>query len=128
MLHPRPGQASTKPPLRVRFSRIWDEYPRGTPCVDKNGEPPQGWENQCAVRVGMALERAGVSLKTLGPGGRCPGVDKASAMVGSAQRLADWLRSHPFPGCGRAMIISPGAAWESRVAGKTGIVFFKDYW
>lgn len=115
-------------PAKVKFKKIWDAYPRGTPCLDKNGQPPQGWENQCAVRVAIALESAGVSLKTLGPGARCPGVSKATAMIGSAQRLADWLKSHPFPGCGKAVIVTPGGEWESRISGMTGIVFFKDYW
>lgn len=116
-----------KPIPTIPFSRIWDNYPSDPPCVDKSGKPPTGWDNQCAVRVSMALFKAGVSFKTFPGGGRCPVGPKNGPMVGSAQRLAEWLKSHPFPGCSRVKVIPP-ASWEISLKGQTGIVFFQNYW
>ena len=111
----------------VPFSRIWDSYPSDPPCIDKTGKPPLGWDNQCAVRLGVALARSGVSFASFPLGGRCPVGPSSGPMIGSAQRVADWLKTHPFPGCSRPQII-PSGGWESALNGRTGIVFFKDYW
>jgi len=112
----------------ITFEQVWKNYPDAHPCVDRDGNIPKGFDNQCAIRVGLALERSGVSFKTFGPGGRCPVGAPNSGMVASAQELANWLRRHPFPGLGRAIIIKPASDWEVRIKGKVGIVFFKDYW
>lgn len=75
----------------VPFSRIWDSYPSDPPCVDKSGKPPLGWDNQCAVRLGVALASSGVSFASFPAGGRCPVGPASGPMIGSAQKLADWL-------------------------------------
>jgi hypothetical protein len=51
----------------------------------------------------------------------------SNTMIGSAQRLANWLRIHPFPGCARSRSVG-GTGWETNLRGSTGVVFFKDYW
>jgi hypothetical protein len=111
----------------IPFSRIWENYPSEQPCLDKTGRPPHGWANQCAVRVSVALERSGVSFKSFPPGGRCPLGAANNAMIGSAQRLANWLRLRPFPGCPPPLAVG-GATWEASLKGRTGIVFFENYW
>ncbi len=77
------------------------------------------------MRVGVALERSGVSLKSLAPGGRCPLGPSDGPMVANAQRLANWLKSHPFPGCARMRSVEP-SSWQGHLNNLTGIVFFQD--
>lgn len=48
-------------------------------------------------------------------------------MVANAQMLADWLKRRPFPGCPPAQTIAQ-RPWVEGVKGRTGIVFFADYW
>lgn len=110
----------------VTFAELWAAYPKEDPCVDKNGKPPKGWENQCAIRVGLALERVGVSFRSFG-GARCPTGPQRGGMAAGAQALANWLRARPFPGCPLATHVAP-ANWKDAVEARTGIIFFKDYW
>jgi len=45
----------------IKFETIWKNYPGDSPCRDKKtGNIPPGYENQCAIRVGYALEKSGV--------------------------------------------------------------------
>jgi hypothetical protein len=112
---------------RVTFAQLWANYPKDAPCVDSKGNTPAGWENQCAARVGLPLERSGVSFKGY-PGARCPvNVAGHLAMVANAQMLADWLKRRPFAGCPPAELVAR-RPWTDGVAGRTGIVFFQDYW
>lgn len=118
-----------KKPSEIPFLRIWQSYPADLPCVDKAGKPPLGWENQCAVKLGVALAKAGVSFGTYPRGGRCPTGPADGPMIGNAQDLANWLSNarHRFPGCSPRQMIRT-AEWKKAIMGRTGIVFFKDYW
>lgn len=110
----------------LTFEDLWRNYPNDPPCVGDGGSPPPGWDNQCAVRLGVALERSGVSFKTF-KGGRCPTGPRGGGMVASAQSLATWLRARPFVGCPAVQIVH-APTWKIAVTGRTGIVFFQDYW
>lgn len=79
---------------RPRFASLWSNHPAvqgdTNPCRSAAGEPY--FENQCAIRMAVALERCGVSLASF-RGARCwhrhvP----ATRHVLRAQELADWLR------------------------------------
>jgi Type VI secretion system (T6SS), amidase effector protein 4 len=86
----------------IKFETIWKNYSDGHPCQDrKTGEIPHGYENQCAIRVGYALEKSGVSFASF-RGCRCPKAGRSSGLVASAQELADWLGPSRFPGCSNA--------------------------
>jgi hypothetical protein len=84
----------------VRFQAIWDNYPSvDQPCIDrKTRKPPSGFDNQCAIRVSVALSKAGVSFASY-RGSRCPASTTTGALPSSAQQLADWLKTKPFSGC-----------------------------
>jgi hypothetical protein len=116
-----------KQALEIPFLRIWQNYPQEPPCVDSTGKPPAGWSNQCAVKLGVALARSGVSFSTYPRGGRCPTGPSDSALIGSAENLANWLVNHRFPGCSPRQLIR-NEHWQTAVKGRTGIMFFKDYW
>lgn len=45
---------------------MWAGYPSSKPYVDpKTGDPPKGFENQCAIKVSVALHAARVELNSL---------------------------------------------------------------
>ena len=45
-----------------------------------------------------------------------------------AQELADWLKLQPFCGLPSKPEEITGSNWQVKIKGRTGIVFFKDYW
>ncbi len=111
----------------IKFETIWDNYPHDTPCRNKNtGDVPPGYENQCAIRVGYALEKSGVSFASF-RGNRCPGAPKNSGMVASAQQLANWLGPNRFSGCPKAERYTGKDAFD-KIEDRTGIIFLADYW
>lgn len=58
---------------QLKFETVWRNYPRVDPCVDPNtGKAPLGFDNQCAMRLGRALELSGVSFASF-RGKRCSG-------------------------------------------------------
>lgn len=110
----------------VKFSNLWDVYPRSDPCDAKNPDGSKVFKNQCAIRVGHALKNAGVTFKSYPAKRKCwmhPGEEHILA----AKELADWLERQPFVGCQKSENIT-GANWRDRVLGRTGIICFEDYY
>lgn len=111
--------------MKLKFTTLWENYPAHV-CVGKNGRDKPGYENQCAIKVGNALAKSGVSFATFS-GGMCPGMPKNQGMVASAQALADWLQKAKIEGLGKSELYSGKDAFE-KIKGRTGIVFLADYW
>ena len=111
----------------VKFETIWRNYPDGHPCIDpKTGKPPKGFSDQCAIRVGYALEKSGVSFASLN-GKRCPCGPKHGGMIAGAQELANWLGPKRFPGCPQPETYTGRDAFE-QIRGRSGIIFLANYW
>lgn len=111
----------------VRFAQLWGVYPKGNPYVDPaSGRPPAGYENQCAIRVSVALHRAGVQMKSYQAKDRIrlDGLNTAAL----AENLAAWLKLMPFCGLPARPEDVSGSDWYNKINNRTGIVFFKDYW
>jgi hypothetical protein len=89
----------------------------------RTGQP--AYDNQCAIRLGMALERSGVSFTSF-KGPRCQFGPHGNGMVLRASELARWLHTRPFKECPIG-VPGPGKDFATRLAGRTGIVFFEDY-
>lgn len=114
-------------PSPIAFETLWTNYPTSDPCIDpKTGNPPKGFSNQCAIRLGRTLELSGVSFRSF-HGGVCPVPKHTPGMAASAQQLADWLKRHPFPGCGKAENFTGSGVFQE-INDRTGIIFLKDYW
>jgi hypothetical protein len=72
----------------IPFATLWRNYPTDTPCVLPTGKPPKGFENQCAIRMSVCLDRSGVVLKGLP--NECPVQPRPSKpMVAGAAKAAD---------------------------------------
>jgi hypothetical protein len=85
------------------------------------------FKNQCAIKMGVALEKSGVDLSFF-QGERCSGNFKPPHIPGHrhilrAQELADWLRKRTKL-VGKVEISKP-VPWDA-YKGKKGIVFFQN--
>src|SRR4051794_26531925 len=79
----------------LSFQDIWKNYPNSDPCVNPKTSK-KAYDNQCAIRIGMALEKSGVNFKTF-RGPRCESGAHGNGMVLRAEELATWLRSNHLP-------------------------------
>ena len=111
----------------VKFSTLWASYPNTAhPYVDlANGKVPSGFENQCAIRVSLAIHGAGIELKSFQ--GASVNVKGKKAAI-RAEQLAVWLKKQPFCGLPQKPENITGKGWENKIKGRTGIVFFANYW
>jgi len=111
--------------VQLRFQTLWQNYPNNDPCINpKTGK--RAYDDQCAIRLGLSLQKSGVDFSKF-PGPRCEFGARGNGMVLRAEELANWLRSIPFRGCPVAQSHA-GKNFQASIAGRTGIVFFKDYW
>ena len=112
---------------KIPFETIWKNYPSEDPCRNpKTGRVSSGYSNQCAMRVGYALEKSGVSFASF-KAKRCPHGAKNSGLVAGAQELANWLGPISVPGCPKAESYSGKEAFE-KIKGRSGIIFLANYW
>ncbi len=94
--------------MAINFAELSNNYPTEQhPCGD-------GWGNQCAIRMSIALEGAGFSLS---------GYSDPLCSHGHA-RGAESLANHLWRQLGRPLILTSNA--KSSLSSKRGIVFFKD--
>ncbi|MGV3347003.1 type VI secretion system amidase effector protein Tae4 [Enterobacteriaceae bacterium LUAb1] len=120
-------------PLKViTFDELWSAYPSDK---IKHLDPRTRkdiFEDHCAINVSEALYKCGVLMKTFKDTRcwNCPTPDattKRGIHAIRAQELSDYLVTRPFAGCPSPLVLT-GNNFEKKVAGKTGIIFFKDYW
>jgi len=121
----------------IKFSDLWDNYVIGDPYRDpKTGKVPEGFGNQCAIRMSATLHKVGVEMKsftpanvTVKPGqrfGRILLSNKYTAV--RADQLGSWLSKQPFCGLPQRPENITGRDWGSKVKGRTGIIMFDSYW
>lgn len=93
-----------------KFVLLWTSYPtEQSPC-------DQAWENQCAIRVSLCLVTAGFPLTNYTE----PKCNHGHAR--GAESLANYL----WKQLGPPKIATTAAQGRKNVAGKKGLVFFKD--
>lgn len=110
----------------VRFSSLWMSYPKESdPYRNQEGKVPPGFENQCAIRMSATLHRVGVTMKSF-KGASVPLAGQKAAI--RAEEFAAWLKLQPFCGLPERPQLITGTDWQQKIKGKTGIIFFKDYW
>jgi hypothetical protein len=131
---------STKSKL-ITFDAVWDNHPdiadlEHNPCQDKDGLPAYG--NECAIRMGIALKRAGVTVpkkpKAHPRLAHCwVSGHKDEQHVLRAETLAKWIvKQRKLFGTVQK---KRGLDWDSKSGvdweffkDRKGIVFFKDFW
>jgi hypothetical protein len=111
----------------VVFSELWKNYPAQPPYIDpKTGKPPVNYEDQCAIKISVALHKTGVEMRSYSAKDRIRLNGKNTAAL--AENLAQWLVLVPFCGLAQKAENVTGPKWEELVKNRTGIIFFRDYW
>ena len=124
---------------QIKFSDLWKGHPLNnsvafparmlaTSGAKLKGTP--SFANQCAIRMGVALREAGVTLGQLG-GVRVSWYHPKDKMyVLNSQELGNALARAGIQGLGKVEKYTGEDAkkFYSKMFGRTGIVFFKDYW
>jgi len=120
------GKQAPGPKAKIEFVKLWNAYPDKKPYLDaKTGEPPSGYENQCAIKVSVALHGAGVDMTSFK--GRQVLLAGHKAAVGASQ-LAEWLEKQRIQGIPAHPQNITGPTWQDTIKGRTGIVYFANYW
>jgi hypothetical protein len=109
MAHGRGRRVMAKRKL-PQFVLMWSTYPTEIhPC-------DQGWENQCAIRMSLCLIKAGFQLTHY---------TEPKCKHGHA-RGAESLANYLWNQVGIPKIYKTADQGRKNVAGKTGLLFFKD--
>lgn len=107
------------------FTRLWNSHPKLTgdhpPCTDDEDKPY--FDNQCAISLGVALEKAGINLDEYS-GVKCW---QHRTHVLRAEELASWLKTQTSL-VGAWVEYTPGRDALSEIEGKRGIVLFRNFW
>ncbi|HYH15750.1 MAG TPA: T6SS effector amidase Tae4 family protein [Flavisolibacter sp.] len=104
------------------FKTLWKNYPHNKKMTDgtieiQHPSDDAGLYNQCAVRLGKALIKSGVSLKSYDNNNKT-----SEGYPRSAQQLADWLY-HKY----KRPVIMNQADFNKNYSNKTGIIFEDPY-
>ncbi|MEZ5899778.1 MAG: T6SS effector amidase Tae4 family protein [Hyphomicrobium sp.] len=92
---------------------------------------PVAPRDQSAIRLGVAMRRAGVRIEELGPRLQTCGIHDRSLMhILSASQFAAALRRAKIAGFGDVELIagSDVERFEARIIGRTGVLYVRDYW
>lgn len=117
--------AGTAPRSRASFVKLWAGYPNSHPYVDpKTGDDPPGFDNQCAIKLSVALHATGIDLASFKGASVRVAAGKAAIR---AEELGAWLRVQHIDGMLGPIDIT-GADWQDKIKGKHGIVAFDNYW
>lgn len=97
-------------PVTIQFAELSTHYPSEQyPCAD-------GWDNQCAIRMSIALEGAGLSLADY-HAHTC-----SHGHARGAEALASYLRNR----LGRPQVFANPSSAKASLRSRRGIIFFKD--
>ena len=118
------------------FDALWENYPvnkdgNSQPCIKPNGMPAFQNQGQCAICMGIALEKARIDTSNF-TGARCwyghkegDNVGQVGAHILRCEELADWLADN---GKIFGQVQKRSNVRTSDYKGKQGIICFKDFW
>jgi hypothetical protein len=107
------------------FQKLWDAHPTGELPCSTDGK--SNHENQCAIRMGVAFTKAGVSMKTWGIRS-CWHHPVTDGHTLAAEEMANALANRAIvPGMGKVEKYR-GEEWRKGLKGRRGIFFCKDFY
>ena len=128
----------------VSFVDLWRGHPINesvmTPCIAPNDlvnmegkSIPKGFPvfaNQCAIRLGVALKRAGIRPEQLPGCAHCAVHPREEMHFINANQLANSIARASIPGLGGVERIkgTDAAAFYPKLFGRTGVIYIQDYW
>jgi hypothetical protein len=128
----------------VAFIDLWRGHPINesvmTPCIAprtltnlENKVVEQGYpvfSNQCAIRMGVAMRRAGVLPGQITNCAHCAVHGREEMHFINASQLANAINRASIPGVGAREIITgtETAQFYPKLFGRTGMLYIQDYW
>jgi len=128
----------------IEFNDLWRGHPINesvqTPCIApydltnlegnfvRKGFPV--FPNQCAIRMGVALRRAGMQPSQLGGVTQCGVHPREQMHFINANQLANAIARASVAGVGpiERMRGTDVAQYYPKLFGRTGIIYIQDYW
>jgi hypothetical protein len=112
--------------MPLNFEQLWAAHPANNgieaPCSNLDGVA--NFENQCAIKMGLMLQDAGVDFSTY-PKSKCCWFGHDAKHVLRAEELAAWLKNRPaIFGTVKKLKHTSSDAF----LGKTGIVMCRNFW
>jgi len=116
----------------ITFDELWAAYPSSTIEHIDPSSKKDIFSDHCAINVSDALYKCGILMKTFSKTRcwNCPAPDKTTKKgihAIRAEELSEYLKTCPFAGCPVPVKLR-GSNFKEYVEGRTGIIFFKDYW
>ena len=112
-----------------KFNELWNNFPEKNliraRCQNKQASSSSPFSNYCAINLSDALIKTGIS--TIGAKAKKCWGHSGMKHILLAEELAAWLTKSNFSWLGSAIQVNP-KSFQDELEGKTGIVFFKDYW
>jgi len=109
------------------FSTLWNNYPGNHIDHIDPKTKKECYDNQCAIELSEALIKSGISMKGF-KGATCKNCSLGEKHALSAEQLADFLlHGAKIDGMSKGVYLT-GANYLDYVKGKTGIIYFQDYW
>ncbi len=108
------------------FKKLWSNYPSSDPCDAKDDSGNLLFKNQCAIRMGYAMKKSGISFLSY-PASRKCWIHKAEDHILSAKELADWIDKSKLLNISPSINVT-GKLWRKSVGNKKGIICFEDYY
>jgi hypothetical protein len=108
----------------VAFMTLWNSYPADQYPCSKNNVPQ--FENQCAIRLGVCFQTAGVSTDHW-PVARCWHHPRKDGHTIRAEDLARFFGGGTVAGLGQTEKYDGKVAFP-KILTRTGVVFIKDWW
>ncbi|WP_075186119.1 type VI secretion system amidase effector protein Tae4 [Teredinibacter haidensis] len=111
------------------FETLWRRYPDKDKikaiCTNKQRDSNKPFSDYCAIMMSECFIRSGVDL-SLYKGNRCWS-HSGKKHVLLAEDFANGLSKFNPPVFSNVTKIPPGS-FQTQLEGKTGVIFFKDYW
>ncbi len=113
----------------VRFEKLWKNFPDKallkSKCTNKQKDSDRPFSDYCAILLSECFIRSGIDI-SLFKAKKCWS-HSGKRHILLAEEFAEALKSNPLAGFSPMKKINPGS-FQNDLSGKTGIIFFKDYW
>lgn len=111
------------------FKTLWNNFPDkkalSQRCFNKQQNSSKPFSDYCAILLSECLIKSGINISHY-QGNKCWSHSGPKHLL-LAEDLAKGLRLSPPSHFGRMVKINP-ERFQKELDGKTGVIFFKDYW
>ncbi|GAB2188535.1 hypothetical protein MAH1_01410 [Sessilibacter sp. MAH1] len=113
----------------MNFETLWKNFPKKenikARCTNKQKDSNDPFSDYCAIMLSECFIKSGIDLSLI-KANRCWSHSGKKHIL-LAEELANGLKSRTPIGMSKMVKVAPGS-FQTALKGKTGVIFFKDYW